>query len=574
MRYRGLVWALAIGCGCGAGARGRRTDTTLVTADHGGEGEGAVAPGGLAADSPLARRVDEFARQLAPRHVEFAGIASSGFITHGTEVTTGIEVPAGRCLSVVALASAGIRDLDAHLFDPNGELVAEDVETDAHPTVQLCATGSRRVYHVIEAFEGQGAYVVARFVTDRSGLDEVARVVGGHPGTAAGAGGDRSGAERRLNELREGIGRRGFAPSGDATRADFPSAGAQRFPLAVTPDRCYTLAALADGDITDTDLSVYDPAGEEVARDVRPDRDAFVQLCPAAAGTLAVEVRARPGVGAVLLQSFTADAATVGGANTLWLGERTAWGASAVPLAEAETAAARALAAMGYATAAHRQALTLAPGELREVSVTLEPGRCTAVAATAGRGLGRLALELVDRGGDRLARGAFRAGTSVAVVCPTARETLRAVVTAEVGAGEASLTVVPGAAAPAWVAGTDPEAVSEALADGWTAEGTWTAEGAPEKAHLGTGALRTREIDRAAGRCVRVAVSTGHGMPWVALALRGAGGEQVAAATGEGTAAVTRCGAGAEHLRLEARTDPPGAADTEAVITRWERAAP
>ena len=214
----------------------------------------------------LVARAREIEQQARGAQVRLLGVVAHGFITHQAAVTTPVDVPENGCLALVALGSTGLRDLDAHLFDPAGALLVEDVETDPHPTVQLCTTAARRVYHVLDAYEGNGAYAVAAFVTDRAGLAEVARVVGGQPGMAVGTGGERSEIERRMNELRDGIARRGFQPVGGPSRADFAAAGARRVPIPVTPDRCYTFAAVADGEVRDADLVVYDANGEAIAR--------------------------------------------------------------------------------------------------------------------------------------------------------------------------------------------------------------------------------------------------------------------------------------------------------------------
>ncbi len=526
--------------------------------------------------APLVERLRAVERQLPAPQVRLEGVVAHGYITHAAAVTTPVDVPANACVSLLALGSSGVRDLDAHLFDPSGDLLVEDVETDSHPTVQLCTTAPRRVYHVLEAYEGNGAYLVAAFVTDRAGFNQIARVVGGHPATAAGAGGERSDIERRMNELRDGIARRGFQPSGDPTRADFPAPGALRVPLIVTPDRCYTLAAIADANVTAADLAVFDPQGELIARDVRPSHDATVQLCPAVPGTLSVEVRGRAGAGTVVLQAFAADAAALGGSNALWLGERTAWGASADTVERTEPEVARDLGTMGFTptsdAAGRGVSHALAPGESRETPVRAEAGRCTAVAAVAGRGVGGVRVEVFDAHGDLTARGARHGAATVAVVCPTATEELHAVVSAAAGTGDVRVRSFQNSAAPSWVSGVDRVAVSEAMADAWArADSGWRAEGTPEKIRIGAGSRRVRDVERASGECVRWTASAGHGLPWVALSLRGASGDRVAWSSGEGTAVVTRCGAGAERLQLEVRTDPAAAPEVDAVLSRAVR---
>jgi hypothetical protein len=145
-------------------------------------------------------------------------------------------------------------------------------------------------------------------------------------------------------------------------------------------------------------------------------------------------------------------------------------------------------------------------------------------------------------------------------------------VSAVTGQGEVIVRTFHSAAQPAWIADVDRVAVSESMADAWArAEGQWRADGTPEKVRVGAGARRVRDVERAAGQCVRWTAAAGRGLPWVSVVLRGAGGDRVAAGEGEGTAVVTRCGAAAERLQLEVRTDPPMAPETDAVLSRAVR---
>lgn len=578
VRTLGALSLAAMASACG-GARGGhvRGGHDVGGPRAGGGGRSSVA---APASPQLAERFDSLARTLGSQGVQYDGIVSSGFITHGSNVTTPIDVPAGSCLSIIAIASSSIHDLDAHLFDADGTVVVEDIENDPHPTVQICATEPRRYYHVIETFvsdsnasEGHGAYAIAAYRSDRHGLEAVARAIGGHPGSALSTNNNGSDAERRLSELREGIGRRGFVPNADTIRATFTAPGSIRYPVTVTADRCYTYAALAEGSLNDVDLSVFDADGEEIARDIRPERDAFVQLCPASAGSLQVEIRARPASGVVFLQSFAADAASVGGANTLWLGERMAWQASSTALPQSIEATRAMLESQGFAHPTTSPTTAFAPGESHDQRVTLEAGRCTAIAAPVGRGLGRMGIAAnAATNGDFLARGTFHGSSSIAVLCPSTREEVLVRLRAEVGTGDAALLTATGNPPPAWTGGADRVAVSEAMATniGQVVAG-WHAEGAPERVHIGARALRTRDADLAANVCTRFAVSAGAGLPTVSLTLRAANGNVIAQGSNDGTAIVTRCTQAAERVRLEITIDPPSAAEYDAFVSRYTR---
>jgi hypothetical protein len=515
----------------------------------------------------LAQRLHELRDALAPRGVAFQGIAAAGFLAHGGHAVTAFDVPAGRCLSVVALASAGVHDLDAQLYDPDGDMLVEDVETDSHPTVQLCADAPRRVFHMIAAYEGNGAYAVGSFLTDRAGLDAISRAVGGHPGTAGAAGSARSDLERRVSALRDGIARRGFQPTGDPTRLNLGASGRVRAPFPVTPDRCYTFGAFADGDLVDVNAVVVDATGDEIARDLRGERDALVQVCPRVATTLAFEARAARGDGAVVLQAWSADAAAVGGPTALWLGERLSWQGAAGTLEETlREGAARAEALGLRAGSVADERMNLAAGDVMERARRVSAAGCTAFLAAAGRGAGRVELSVHGPDGALIARGEQGLGGALAVTCAPRSDALSVRVGLEAGSGEVVLRALSGEV-PAWSSGLEAATVSETWAVRWLLpEARWSLRGAPSRVRLGGGARPVQPLDRSDGRCVRAVLVAGGGMPALNLALRDAEGRALQRAAGEGRVAIGRCGASAESLRVELGGD----ASTEGLWMIWD----
>lgn len=562
MRRRSIGLALvALGCV-------RTVVPAPPTASH-------VAPTSRSDDQPvapaLAARLREIADALGPRGVRLEDVVARGFIAQGGHVTTGVDVAAGRCVSLVALSTAGVHDLDARLFDPDGDMLVEDVESDAHPTVQLCASEARRVFHVINAYEGQGAFLVARFVTDRRGLDEVARVVGGRPGTAGETGAARGELERRVTELRDGIARRGFQPTGDPTRLSLGEGGSVRAAFPVTPDRCYTFGAFADGELQDVDLRIIDPSGEEVARDVRRERDGVAQLCPTSAVTLSLEAAGVAGRGHVLLQAWSADASMIGGASALWLGERLAWSGSARPLDETIAIGRERVRALGFAPAAGvvDESVTLSSGDVVTRTRALSRGSCTGVLASAGRGAGRVSLDLHADDGALLARGAQGEGGAFAVACGSAATRAQVRVGLESGSGEVRLMTFS-ATPPSWLQGIDVATAGEAFAATWQHPSPrWRARAAPERLRVGGGARVARELERPAGRCVRIALVSGRGAA-MSLVARGEQGARIASNVGDASVLLRRCGAEAERIRVEAATEPAMSPETDALWMVWE----
>jgi hypothetical protein len=521
----------------------------------------------------LAQRVEAIVRGASPSGARFTRYVAAGFLTERQSVTHAIDVPRGTCVSVVAYASPAITDLDARVYDGDGELLVEDVEPDAHPTVQLCGDEPRRVFHVAQAFEGEGAYAIAMFTGDRRAMDAIARVVGGRPGTAISTRNEASSAERRTSELRASLQRRGFAPIGDAARVSFANNGAVNVPLSVTADRCYTFAAIADEGGASADLRVFDSDDELLAYDTSADRDALVQLCPSASSPLRLEVRSAQ-AGAAVVSAFAADAASFGGSNTLWLGDRTSISVSPAPLdARLATLRARWLSA-GFVAPAAPLVHALAAGESRETPISVEGGRCSLVAAVAGRGVGRLNLAIFDDAGTQLARGLYFDSGTTAVLCPSTRERVLVRQRVEVGSGDVALIVAPSsnAASFPWASGADRTLVSEVLSQPWAQDPSWRASAPIERMRVAPGSAREREIDLTAGACTRVIVSIAPPLAALALTLRGPTGAEFARSSGQGTARLTHCVVLPTRARLEVELDPRAdSAERDAIVQRFER---
>ncbi|MEZ4393427.1 MAG: hypothetical protein R3A48_20255 [Polyangiales bacterium] len=522
--------------------------------------------------APLAARLREVREALAPRGVTFQGnIAAAGFIAHNAHVVTAFDVLRPPLPLGALLASSGVHDSDAQLYDPDGDMLVEDVEIDSAPDRADLRDRARRVFHMISAYEGQGAYVVASFVTERERLEAIARVVGGHPGTAGVAGPARSELERRVSALRDGIARRGFQPTGDPARFALSAGGRVRAPFPVTGDRCFTFGAFADGGLAALRLSIVDAAGAELARDRRGERDGLAQVCPRASTTLAVEAEGVRGEGAVVFQAWSADAAAIGGGSALWLGERLDWQGSATDLDETARRGGERLAALGLRPSEGApERLTLAAGDLVERALRVRAAGCTAVLASAGRGAGRVDVSLHGADGALAARGEASDGGTLAVVCAPGVESLSLRVSLEAGGGELSVRSFEGAA-PAWMNGLDAANRSEAWAALWrNPSPRWVLRGSPARVRVGAGARPMQSLEREGGRCARAALVAATAMPSLTLSARTVGGAFVNRSVGEGAVQLSRCGDAAESLRVELATAPATAGAVDGLWMVWD----
>jgi hypothetical protein len=358
--------------------------------------------------SALSHRLEEDGFSVGP-------ITLDGFLTAGGERTHRLEIPAEACLTIVALTSRGIRDLDAGLYAPSGEALAEDVEPDAHPTIQICAAEEpRRVYYHLHAYDGAGSFLVASFAGPRERFEVAARIIGGRPGVAQG---DGSANERdpRLRELLSGARRRGFELDSEPVRVQLAEGQSVRVPVAGEGGRCYTVAAFAANEGLSLDLRMLDELDVELGRDVSESPTAQLQFCSDGEVRGAAELTAARGAGLAEVVILTARAAEVGGSSGLWLGERPPYAHRATleaiegQLSRAELTgwSARRLVAQG----------SLARGQAVRLSLRAEGGTCTRLAVLGGPGMAAVSARVAERGAGQWTQ-ADSDGYALATVCP------------------------------------------------------------------------------------------------------------------------------------------------------------
>jgi hypothetical protein len=126
-----------------------------------------------------------------------------------------------------------------------------------------------------------------------------------------------------------------------------------------------------------------------------------------------------------------------------------------------------------------------------------------------------------------------------------------------------------GFAAPPWSRPTALEATAAALSMVALADAGLRLAEAPRAVEWSAGGAAGWAVERPAGRCVRVGLAAG-GDESLSLTLRDASGAVLASEEGVGTAAVRRCGSGAERVTVEARRASAGGAAPESWWLRWE----
>jgi hypothetical protein len=378
--------------------------------------------------------------------LERAGLRSGreafrGFLTAGTRGTHRVELPARTCMTLVAMASAGVKDMDASIYSPEGDVLAVDSQPDARPTLQVCSGAEEaRLYYTLQVYDGAGSFLVAGFVGQRASLEAAAKLLGARAAVAD-LGDVSAEGPTRVGAFRDGLQRRGFAAVQSPLRVPLVADQRVRAVLSVEPGACYTAAGFALDGLENVDMRVLDDEGVEVARDTSQEEDASTQFCTDRGAEFAAELHGVSGKGSALLLLFRADASTIGGRAGLWLGERPLARASTTKLGDAIVAVSRRAARDGFTLSRTVHTGQLGPGAAIAQKLNLRPKRCARIHVVGGPGLRRLEVVALDANGRSLATAQGESETAYVHVCGVAPRELSIQAHAVSGAGPFAITV-------------------------------------------------------------------------------------------------------------------------------------
>ncbi|MDD9945970.1 MAG: hypothetical protein OXU20_33305 [Myxococcales bacterium] len=425
----GVLITLSAGCATVAAPRARTPEPSPKS----------VVP------SSLSVQMTEVARRLTAIGLVARRPRLEGFIPSGTRRSFPLDLPGGACVTLVALATAGVADMDAALYTPDGQLLAADSQPDSHPSIQVCGVGRlQRYYYVLHSYDGSGSFLVHAFAGPRDALQRAARELGGRPAVAVRPGPDAT-AEDEIQGLSQGLQKRGYTFEGEPIQLELSTAQRMRVALVVDAGHCYAVAAFGRDGLSDIDLRILDERGEEVAGDRAPLGHAQVQFCARSGAQYAAEAHAVAGAGPATLLVFHGAAHRIMGHAGLWQGQAEASKRTRrAPLSEAVAKVESEAAAAGYGRLITRLDGFLQFGEVAEREITLRGQRCYRLVATSDAGLYQLAFKLrrarLDQAGPSTPNPPQPAA-SAADLCVGGTETVRARLVAEQGSGSYALTV-------------------------------------------------------------------------------------------------------------------------------------
>lgn len=504
-----------------------------------------TAPAGAGPLDALSRRFGRVRAAMRKRGYVEVGSLPRQFALEGSGRALPLDLPTGRCSTIVALGSGGVRDLRLTLYDGQGAEVAVDAVEREGGLVHVCPQGDvpRLPYHVaLEAREGSGAIASALFESDQGdgrGFEGVfenvlAPVVPFRE------------LEERLAQSREALRERGLIPLQDARLEGVAEGEVLREPVQLEADRCYVAVARAGEGLADVDLFLYDPAGAEVARDLKSDAEPSLEHCPDQPGRHIFEARAFEGAGAVGLMIMSGPVPEPNpDAGAPVPEERRETESEAKDSVAALGGVTERLADRGYEPVFVLREGTIMPGEVRTHEVLLGPG-CGLVVGVGGRPGMDLDLYLSDASGEPADRDARVEPTARVSACPAEASVMRVTVKAYGREAPYALTVMR---APEGISDVQSLRLEEA-------DATYRARGyrrrRVRRVALATGERVRRTVEMGPGRCLAVAAAGDRGVEDLDLFLRSPTGQLLASESGPAPwAAVSRCAEATERLELE-----------------------
>ena len=216
-----------------------------------------------------------------------------------------------------------------------------------------------------------------------------------HPASVPSLGPDSDALEVRFGLIETNLVGEGLQQASLHERGFLPPGGRAAFPVRIAAGECALFVALGSANLIDLDAALYTAEGATLVEDDGASPRPTLTLCASSESlTGYFTLHAYQGAGAFVTAQFSRpvrasdDLHTAGDEALSALGQL-----------------AQTLHARGFEDAAPRVSLPLGDARPVRLAVNVDAGACYTLAAEGERGLGGLALRLVDASGDELANG-------------------------------------------------------------------------------------------------------------------------------------------------------------------------
>ncbi|MCL2451040.1 MAG: hypothetical protein FWD17_19010, partial [Polyangiaceae bacterium] len=134
---------------------------------------------------PLDPRFVAVHNTLSAMGLAQVGPIQEGTLAAGREVRVPLALPAA-CVTIVALGSEGIRDIDATLVDSRGAPLAHDTTSEPQAVLHPCLDAADTYALVVRAASGAGSWVTATWAGGLAPAPSVSNAAGSAPAEANG----------------------------------------------------------------------------------------------------------------------------------------------------------------------------------------------------------------------------------------------------------------------------------------------------------------------------------------------------------------------------------------------------
>lgn len=484
-----------------------------------------------------------------------------------------LDVQQGQCYAAIAIGDSGT-DLNMMLLSPTGQTEGYHVAPDSTPFVQFCARQTGRYVVRLQLSRGTGGYYYLAYGGGPGSDANLTAFMGGGAGGGTATGTPAPQVATLDAETRGRVGQQDttlasdrFVRAGDPSGLVLAEHEERLFPLNLVASACYAFGTFGGPGTRDTDVFVVDGTGQELVSDTRIDRDAVVRFCPPSDGTYQLRARLYSGSGPVFVAGWVQPRAVAGGPSTPGGPTTTPVTTPTGPIISTTSVAAGGVAeayalvdidmqARGYALEGDSQQATLAAGETREFSVTVEREKCYAVVAIGDSSVRNLDVSLLDANGRVVERENETSSRSIVRICSDGDGSRTVRVVAAEGGGAVQFALYEftrGTRGPFGLSGLTWVRLSEVTslldAESYTPSMDFSIE-------TGRLASQGRTVSQAlqlqAGRCYAIVVVGGNGVHGLSIRLE-RGGQTVAEnATGSTFPDVRVCAdtAGRYDLRI------------------------
>lgn len=340
-----------------------------------------------------------------------------GFVAPSTRNVEPVSIAPRTCVSVAAVATPSVSDLDAALYAADGTVLSEDDGPSARPVLRVCSGNvALTAYLVLFPFQGAGSYAAQRFERPVSALDAQADAA------------ESVAVSPAFEELLSLLHRQGYRDETPLVDVPLVPGVGLRFAAKLLAGHCYSM--LADG--PHMRLRLLDAAGREIAVGIGDEAPAVLQHCAREDAELTLELSTRGRARTTKVARLFAPQLTVGGARAVWLGEP----APAWVSAPTQDAPVDASACQGHLS----ELLSRAPlrqGEVIERPLTAS-ARCAVLEAELHEGLSRVTLRVESADGAVLGERELVQLPDAVRVCP-AKPGQRVALLARAGFGALTL---------------------------------------------------------------------------------------------------------------------------------------